>query len=366
MWAFRQLHDKGLVYEGFRCLPYCWNDETPLSAHELRMDEDVYQMRQDPAVTVGYRLETGELALIWTTTPWTLPSNLAMAVHQRRRLRGRRVRLHRPHRALRAGRRPAGRLRARAGRGRRSDRPAVQGRRPGRAALHPAVQLLPGPRQVARRAARRLRDHRRRHRHRAHRAGLRRGRQAAHRPVRDRAGGPGRPGRQVHLPGRRSTPGSSSSTPTCRSSITCRPRTRRDARGRRGRRRRHHRGHGAAAPRDLRPLLPALLAVPPAAHLHGRVLVVRVDHHDQGPDARAERADHLGARARQARPVRQVAGEHQGLVDQPEPVLGQPDPGVEVGQPGLPAGRRVRLAGSSCRPTSASRSPTCTGPPSTS
>ncbi|MGH3405728.1 MAG: isoleucine--tRNA ligase [Streptosporangiaceae bacterium] len=82
MWAFRQLYDKGLVYEGFRCLPYCWNDETPLSAHELRMDEDVYQMRQDPAVTVGYRLETGELALIWTTTPWTLPSNLAMAVHQ--------------------------------------------------------------------------------------------------------------------------------------------------------------------------------------------------------------------------------------------------------------------------------------------
>jgi isoleucyl-tRNA synthetase len=82
MWAFRQLHAKGLCYEGFRCLPYCWNDETPLSAHELRMDDDVYQLRQDPAVTVGLRLETGELALIWTTTPWTLPSNLAMAVHR--------------------------------------------------------------------------------------------------------------------------------------------------------------------------------------------------------------------------------------------------------------------------------------------
>jgi isoleucyl-tRNA synthetase len=80
MWAFKELYDKGLVYEGFRCLPYCWNDETPLSAHELRMDEDVYQLRRDPAVTVGYRLETGELALIWTTTPWTLPSNLAIAV----------------------------------------------------------------------------------------------------------------------------------------------------------------------------------------------------------------------------------------------------------------------------------------------
>jgi isoleucyl-tRNA synthetase len=82
MWAFKQLYDKGLAYEGFRCLPYCWNDETPLSAHELRMDDDVYQMRRDPAVTVGLRLETGEVALIWTTTPWTLPSNLAMAVHR--------------------------------------------------------------------------------------------------------------------------------------------------------------------------------------------------------------------------------------------------------------------------------------------
>ncbi len=81
MWAFQRLHEKGLAYEGFRCLPYCWNDETPLSAHELRMDDDVYQMRRDPAITVGYRLETGELALIWTTTPWTLPANLAVAVH---------------------------------------------------------------------------------------------------------------------------------------------------------------------------------------------------------------------------------------------------------------------------------------------
>ena len=81
MWAFKTLYDRGLVYEGYRVLPYCWNDETPLSNHELRMDDDVYQMRQDPAVTVGYRLDSGELALIWTTTPWTLVSNLAMAVN---------------------------------------------------------------------------------------------------------------------------------------------------------------------------------------------------------------------------------------------------------------------------------------------
>ncbi len=80
IWAFKQLHDKGLAYEGYRVLPYCWRDETPLSNHELRMDDDVYASRQDPALTVGVRLETGELALLWTTTPWTLPSNLALAV----------------------------------------------------------------------------------------------------------------------------------------------------------------------------------------------------------------------------------------------------------------------------------------------
>ncbi|WP_328523365.1 isoleucine--tRNA ligase [Kribbella sp. NBC_00359] len=80
IWAFKTLYDKGLVYEGLRVLPYCWNDETPLSNHELRMDDDVYQPRQDPSVTVAVQLETGERLLAWTTTPWTLPSNLAMAV----------------------------------------------------------------------------------------------------------------------------------------------------------------------------------------------------------------------------------------------------------------------------------------------
>ncbi len=79
MWAFKTLHDKGLIYEGFRVLAYCWRCETPLSNTETRMD-DVYRDRQDPAVTVRFRLETGEDLLVWTTTPWTLPSNLAVAV----------------------------------------------------------------------------------------------------------------------------------------------------------------------------------------------------------------------------------------------------------------------------------------------
>ncbi len=79
MWAFKTLWDKGLIYEGFRVLAYCWRCETPLSNTETRMD-DVYRDRQDPAVTVAFELETGERVLAWTTTPWTLPSNLALAV----------------------------------------------------------------------------------------------------------------------------------------------------------------------------------------------------------------------------------------------------------------------------------------------
>jgi isoleucyl-tRNA synthetase len=88
MWAFRTLHDKGLVYEGFRVLAYCFRCETPLSNTETRMD-DVYRDRTDPALTVTFRLAAGsgpevlkegaDIA-VWTTTPWTLPSNLALAV----------------------------------------------------------------------------------------------------------------------------------------------------------------------------------------------------------------------------------------------------------------------------------------------
>jgi isoleucyl-tRNA synthetase len=80
MWAFKQLYDLGLIYQGFKVLPYCWRAETPLSSHELRLDDDVYQDRTDPSVTVRFGLETGEWLLAWTTTPWTLPSNLAVAV----------------------------------------------------------------------------------------------------------------------------------------------------------------------------------------------------------------------------------------------------------------------------------------------
>jgi isoleucyl-tRNA synthetase len=92
IWAFKSLYDKGLAYEGYRVLPYCWECETPLSIQETRQD-DSYRDRTDPALTVTFRLDPvagggsaggpadGELdVLVWTTTPWTLPSNLALAV----------------------------------------------------------------------------------------------------------------------------------------------------------------------------------------------------------------------------------------------------------------------------------------------
>ena len=85
MWAFKSLWDRDLVYEGFKVLAYCWRCETPLSNTETRMD-DVYHDRQDPALTVGFELlddagaPTGEVLAAWTTTPWTLPANLALAV----------------------------------------------------------------------------------------------------------------------------------------------------------------------------------------------------------------------------------------------------------------------------------------------
>jgi isoleucyl-tRNA synthetase len=89
IWAFKQLYDKGWAYEGYRVLPYCWNDQTPLSNHELRMDDDVYKDVQDQTVTVTFPLTgdrahalglDGVAALAWTTTPWTLPTNSALAV----------------------------------------------------------------------------------------------------------------------------------------------------------------------------------------------------------------------------------------------------------------------------------------------
>jgi isoleucyl-tRNA synthetase len=85
LWAFRELYKKGLIYEGFKVLAYCWRCETPLSNHELRMDDEVYKNRQDQTLTVTFPVSAGQKlegvrVLAWTTTPWTLPTNFALAV----------------------------------------------------------------------------------------------------------------------------------------------------------------------------------------------------------------------------------------------------------------------------------------------
>ncbi len=85
IWAFKELYKKGLMYEGVRVMPYSWAAETPVSNFETRLDNS-YREREDPAVTVMFTLHpiAGEekplKVLVWTTTPWTLPSNLALAV----------------------------------------------------------------------------------------------------------------------------------------------------------------------------------------------------------------------------------------------------------------------------------------------
>ncbi|MBA50743.1 MAG: isoleucine--tRNA ligase [Acidimicrobiaceae bacterium] len=89
MWAFKQLWDQNLIYKAFRVMPYSWGAETPLSNFEIRLD-DATRPRQDPAITVWFELDGEGIdkadenmpirLLAWTTTPWTLPSNLAVAV----------------------------------------------------------------------------------------------------------------------------------------------------------------------------------------------------------------------------------------------------------------------------------------------
>lgn len=77
IYNFKCLYDKGLVYEDYRVQPYSWAAQTPVSNFEVNQ---AYRDKTDTAVTVLFRLENGLNALVWTTTPWTLPSNLMIAV----------------------------------------------------------------------------------------------------------------------------------------------------------------------------------------------------------------------------------------------------------------------------------------------
>jgi isoleucyl-tRNA synthetase len=80
-WAFKELYEKGKIYEGEKVLMYCTQDATPLSKAEVTMDSGAYQDVTDPSVFVKFKLENSMTLLAWTTTPWTLPANTAVAVH---------------------------------------------------------------------------------------------------------------------------------------------------------------------------------------------------------------------------------------------------------------------------------------------
>ena len=82
LWGFSELYKKGLIYESFKVVAYCNRCQTPLSNFETGLD-DSYRIKNDPAVTVKFvdQEDPAICYLAWTTTPWTLPSNLALAVH---------------------------------------------------------------------------------------------------------------------------------------------------------------------------------------------------------------------------------------------------------------------------------------------
>ena len=81
-WAFKKLYEEGKIYEGEKILIYCTKDATPISKSEVAM-ENSYQMDTDPSLFVYFKLEDeDEYLLAWTTTPWTLPANMVVAINR--------------------------------------------------------------------------------------------------------------------------------------------------------------------------------------------------------------------------------------------------------------------------------------------
>lgn len=81
-WAFKKLYEEGKIYEGEKILIYCTKDATPISKSEVAM-ENSYQIDTDPSLFVYFKLEDeDEYLLAWTTTPWTLPANMVVAINR--------------------------------------------------------------------------------------------------------------------------------------------------------------------------------------------------------------------------------------------------------------------------------------------
>ncbi len=300
-WHLQQLFDRGLLYEDLKVVPYCPRCGTALSSHELGQP-DVYG--DEPDESCYARLEItdasahGGLAgathlVVWTTTPWTLLSNVAVAVnpevtyavvdgHVVRRVPGR-VGLRRRDRRERHD--------ARHGAAGRPLPAPLRRRRPTR-----------GRRRLLRRG-RRVRDDRGRHWSGPPGAGLRRGRppdrpraRAAHRQS-------GRARRRVHRRDRLAGgPGR--------------------ALGQRGDQRRARAARPARAPDGLRALPAALLALRHRPHLLGQAQLVRRDESAQGPDDRRERDRRLAPGAHPRRALRRMAGQQRRLGPVARPLLG--------------------------------------------
>ena len=250
-------------------LPYCWNDETPLSNHELRMDDDVYQNRQDPAVTVGLRLGDRRAGAgldhhavdparpTWRS--WSGPTSTTSSSSPTSPGRPSATSSPRP------GWRPTPSELGRATPAEHGSSQRLKGADLVGRALHAAVLLLPGPRAGAPRLRRPTSSPPRTAPGWCTRAGAFGEEDKIVTDARGHRAGRARSAPTAGSPARSpTTRACTSSTPTRRSSTTSRPRTRGEGDDRLG-----HRGHRAAAPRDLRPLLPALLALPRAADLHG-------------------------------------------------------------------------------------------------
>ena len=347
IWAFKELWNKGLVYEGHRVVPYSWAAQTPLSNFETRLDNS-FRERDDPALTVTFETSDKDgggdslKLMVWTTTPWTLPSNLALCVHkdidyaimerngERWVLADMTVERYAPGAQ---GFHASG------------DR---QGRRAGGSPIPAAVSLFRHGRKFVRRAGGRFRHRGGWHRHRPHRSWIRRGRSRGRQGARPADRCAGRCGRRVYGAGPR----------------LCGPE--RHPRGQR----QHH--QGSESPQGRRPSraipaqLSALLANRPAADLYGDQLLVRGGEPFARADGRAEQRHSMGAGAHQGRLVRQLAGERPRLERVTQPFLGHPDPGLAKQRSGtIPAstftGRSTRSSA-----ISACVRPTCTGPSSTS
>ena len=213
-WSLRRLWDDERLYEGHKVVPYCPRCGTALSSHEVALG---YKDVEDPSIYVRFpllrRRRAGESLLVWTTTPWTLPGNDAVAVapevtYVKARVEGETLILAEPlvEKVLGEGVEIVERFPGR-------DLVGRQLRGPGLRARRPASPAASGPR-------RRLRHHRGRHRPRPHRPRLRRGRLRGRRRERDLRPDrprqplqPGRPRRQVRRPGAAASRGSSSRTP---------------------------------------------------------------------------------------------------------------------------------------------------------